>query len=132
MIHIDVHEEKGERFKVLKTTERTQLATMTLPPGASTASEEGHTQSDQVLYVVEGRIELTCGDDKREFRAGEVAIIPAATPWKIRVVGRRSTTLFNVYGPPAFPAEEREEARPSEDRSISDRGGWGSGWGSSY
>ncbi len=110
MIHFDVHEEKGERFKVLRTTDRTQLTMMTLPPSGISNNDEGNTTSDQILYMVEGRIELKIGDDSRELRAGEGAVIPALTPYSIRVVGRRSATLFNVYGPPAFPAEERPSA----------------------
>ncbi len=128
MIHIDVHQEKGERFKVLKTTDRTQLAMMTLPPGGTTSNEEGHTDSDQVIYMVEGRIELTVGDEKRELRAGEVAVIPAATTHKLRVMGRRSATMLNVYGPPAYPAENREEARAAtETHAGGTPGGWGGG-----
>lgn len=135
MIHVDVHAEKGERFKVLRTSDRTQLATMTLPAGATTSNDEGNTQSDQVIYVVEGRIELTAGDDKRELRAGEAAIVPAATPTRIRVMGRRSATLFNIYGPPAFPAEESAETRAeagAEPRLPSSFGGGygGGGFGS--
>jgi mannose-6-phosphate isomerase-like protein (cupin superfamily) len=125
VIHIDVHQEKGERFKVIKTTDRTQLAMMTLPPGGTTSNEEGHLESDQVIYMVEGRIELTVGDEKRELRAGEVAIIPAATTHKIRVMGRRSATMLNVYGPPAYPAESGDEARVAEET----RAGYGGGFG---
>lgn len=108
MFHIDVHQEKGERRKILQTTERTQLVTMTLPPGGAVYEEEGFVSSDQVIYVVEGRIELDVDGNKKEMRAGEVALIPAATSYRYRVIGRRSTTLFNVFGPPAYPAETRE------------------------
>lgn len=105
MIHFDVHLEKGERFKVLRTTERLQIAMMTLPPGGASIHEEGNATSDHTVYVIEGRIELTVGDEKRELRAGEGAIIPASTAFTMKVVGRRSSTLFNLYGPPAYPAE---------------------------
>jgi mannose-6-phosphate isomerase-like protein (cupin superfamily) len=132
VIHIDVHQEKGERFKVLRTTDRTQLAMMTLPPGGTTSNEEGLTDSDQVIYVVEGRIDLTVGDERRELRAGEVAVIPAATPHRLRVLGRRSATLLNVYGPPAYPAESGAEVRAEvETRPGGNPGGYGgsSGFG---
>ena len=132
MIHIDVHQAKGERFKVLQTTDRTQLAMMTLPPGGTTSNEEGLTESDQVLYVVEGRIELTVGDEKRELRAGEVAIVPAATAHKIRVMGRRSATMFNVYGPPAYPAESGAEARAGAETRTGESWTGGSGYGGGF
>lgn len=126
MIHFDVHHEKGERFKVLRTTDRTQITMMTLPPNGTANNADGNTASDQIVYLVEGRIELNVGDDKRELRAGEGAVIPAATPYSLRVLGRRSATIFNVYGPPAYPAEERESAQPSEDLGMSsyERGGF--------
>lgn len=130
MIYVDVHQEKGQRFRVLKTTDRTQLATMTLPPNASESWDEGLTESDRVIYVVEGRIELTAGDETRELRAGEAAIVPAATSHRMKVVGRRSATIFNIYGPPAYPAEEGAEARASTEAR---QGPPGPGdWGSRY
>ncbi|HWV37675.1 MAG TPA: cupin domain-containing protein [Vulgatibacter sp.] len=126
MIHFDVHHEKGERFKILRTTDRTQITMMTLPPNGTASSTEANTASDQIVYLVEGRIELTVGDDKRELRAGEGAVIPASTTYSLRVLGRRSATLFNVYGPPAFPAEDRESARAEAGVGMSeyDRGGF--------
>lgn len=128
MIHIDVHQEKGERFRVLRTTDRMQMAMMTLPPGGSTANEDGLTESDTMLYVIEGRIELVVGDEKRELRAGEAAMIPAATSHRLRVVGRRSASVLNVFGPPAYPAESAEErARPGVEAGAS---GWQGGFGS--
>jgi len=115
VIHIDVHQEKGERRKILHTTERTQLVTSTYPPGGMVYEEDGFVSSDQVIYVVEGRIELDVDGEKKEMRAGEVAVIPAATSYRFRVVGRRPTTLFSVFGPPAYPSDNRaslhEEAR---------------------
>lgn len=132
MIHIDVHQVKGDRFKVIQTTDRTQLAMMTLPPGGTTSNEEGLTDSDQVVYVVEGRIELSVGDEKRELRAGEVAVIPAATTHRIRVMGRRSATMLNVYGPPAYPAESGDEARASAETRTGESWTGGSGYGGSY
>lgn len=126
MIHFDVHHEKGERFKVLRTTDRTQITMMTLPPNGTASNSDGNTASDQIVYLVEGRIELSVGDDKRELRAGEGAVIPAATSYSLRVLGRRSATMFNVYGPPAFPAEERETAQQEAGLGMSsyERGGF--------
>lgn len=118
MIHIDVHQEKGEKRKILHTTERTQLVTSTLPPGGMYYDEEGFVSSDQVIYVVEGRIELEVEGEKKEMRAGEVALIPAATSYRFRVVGRRPTTLFSVFGPPAYPAENRAALHESSRFEI--------------
>lgn len=131
MIHIDVHQAKGDRFKVLQTTDRTQLAMMTLPPGGTTGNEEGLTDSDQVIYVIEGRIELTVADETRELRAGEIVIVPAATPHKLRVNGRRSATILSFYGPPAYPAEEGLGAR-AEARTGTGAGAFGSGSGGAF
>lgn len=118
MIHIDIHQEKGARRKILHTTDRTQLVTYTLPPGGMYYEEEGFVSSDQVLYVVEGRLELEVQGEKREMRAGEVAIIPAATSYRYRVVGRRPTTFFSVFGPPAYPAEERPSLHESASYGL--------------
>jgi mannose-6-phosphate isomerase-like protein (cupin superfamily) len=118
VIGYDLHHEKGERFRVVHTTDRTQIAIMTLPPGQSMGSEEGHTASDQVVFVLEGRFEVTIDDDTRELRAGEVAVIPQGTSHKLRATGRRSATAFSVYGPPAYPAEDRTAAPLHDDAAV--------------
>jgi mannose-6-phosphate isomerase-like protein (cupin superfamily) len=105
---IDIHQQKGERFRVLATTERTQLGVMTLPAGQASNNPEGHPTADNVTYVVEGRVEVHIGDESKELRAGEVVVIPSGTPHRIRAVGRRPATVFQVFGPPAYPAEESE------------------------
>lgn len=119
MYRIDVHQEKGQPFKILKTTERSQLSLMTIPAGQTSINREGHAASDQLLYVVEGRIEATIGDETRELRAGEAVLIPAGTPHRLRTLGRRSATSFNIHSPPAYPHEaEQEERGPLEQKGI--------------
>jgi mannose-6-phosphate isomerase-like protein (cupin superfamily) len=114
VIGYDLHHEKGERFRVLHTTDRTQVAIATLPPGQSMGEREGHAQSDQIVFVMEGRIEVTIDEDTRELRAGELAVIPQGTSHRLKATGRRQATAFFVYGPPAYPAEDRA-ASPAHD-----------------
>ncbi len=93
-------------FDVLLTERRTQVATMRLDPGgASGESLNTHDSSDQVLMVLEGEVEAEIAGERRRMKSGDVVIVPAGTPHRFRNAGSESALTFNVYGPPAYPAE---------------------------
>jgi mannose-6-phosphate isomerase-like protein (cupin superfamily) len=90
-------------FEVLQTTERTQVAMMTLKPGKSSGSEpEGHKNSDQVLLVLKGEVEGEIGDETITMRQGEVIIIPAGTKHEFRNRSSVDAMTFNTYSPPEY------------------------------
>jgi mannose-6-phosphate isomerase-like protein (cupin superfamily) len=69
---------RGEFFRVLQQTPRSQTAVMTIGPGQDGGPEEQHA-GDQIIYVVEGEALLRIAG--REHRAGPGALvtIPART-----------------------------------------------------
>jgi mannose-6-phosphate isomerase-like protein (cupin superfamily) len=66
---VDIRAHRGEFFRVLQETERSQTAVMTIGPGADAGPEKEHG-GDQIVYVVEGEAIVRIGDAER--RAGAV------------------------------------------------------------
>ena len=94
-----------EWFEVLQTHKRAQTAMMTLPAGEATgAKAEAHPKSDQILLVLEGRLNGSVGKKRPRLKKGDVIIIPAGVKHRFTNPGRKPAVTFNVYAPPAYPA----------------------------
>lgn len=99
---------RGEFFAVLHTTPRTQVATMTVPPGEEAGPPEVHGGEDQVFLFVEGEAEVKVWDSTkgepapRRARPGDIVVVPAGTQHWVKSVGREPLFFFTVYGPPAY------------------------------
>lgn len=97
-----------EWFEALHTTEQSQVAMMRLEPGKETGPEpESHEASDQVLLVLEGRIEGGVNGEEVTLEKGEFIIIPAGTPHRFYNDSDVSALTFNVYAPPAYPPDAK-------------------------
>jgi mannose-6-phosphate isomerase-like protein (cupin superfamily) len=95
-------------FQVLQTTEQSQTAIMTLKPnGESSEDLNVHKKSDQVVLVLEGRIEAQVGGAKRILKAGDTCIIRAGTPHRLNNPGDNKAVTFNVYTPPEYSPVEK-------------------------
>jgi mannose-6-phosphate isomerase-like protein (cupin superfamily) len=77
---------RGEFFRVLQQTSRTQSGVMTLEAGAEAGPAEKHG-GDQIVYVIEG--EAVMRIDGREHRAGAgtLVTIPAGASHHLRNPG---------------------------------------------
>ena len=96
-------------FEVLKTGRLSQVAVMTLQPGASSGDKmEAHENSEQTLLVVEGEIEGQMADENVTLKAGEFVLIPAGTPHRFTNKSDQPVVTFNVYAPPEYPADTKE------------------------
>ena len=94
---------RGQFFRVLQETPRSQTAVMTIAPGHDGGSEETHA-ADQIVYVIEGAAELRIGPDRVAAEQGALVVIPAGTPHYVRSVGRTPLFFLTVYAPPEYPA----------------------------
>lgn len=79
---VSADEAKGAFFKVLATTEKSQVAVMTIKPGADSGEGDMHT-GDQVIYIVEGEARVVIDKSEETARKGDIAVIPAKTPHRI-------------------------------------------------
>ncbi|HWA82163.1 MAG TPA: cupin domain-containing protein [Fimbriimonadaceae bacterium] len=93
---------KDEFFEVVKTTPRSQFATMVLQPG-QVSGELGneHPDSDQWLIVVEGSGELVTDAGVQPIGQGDVVLVPAPENHQFRAKDEVLRTI-TFYGPPAY------------------------------
>ena len=92
---------RGVFFRVLQQTARSQVAVMTIAPGADGGPAEEH-DGDQIVYVIEGEAILSVGDHEHHAPAGTVVTIPARTRHHVRNPGSSPLFFLTVYAPPEY------------------------------
>lgn len=97
----DIRAHRGEFFRVLQETSRSQTAVMTIAPGRDAGPEETHA-ADQIVYVVEGEIAVRVGDEERQAAAGALIMIPAGARHHVRNPGKEPLFFLTVYAPPEY------------------------------
>jgi len=97
----DVNRHRGEFFRVLQQTARSQTAVMTIEPGEEAGPEETH-RADQIVYVVEGEAVVRVDGEERRAAAGALIMIPAGARHHVRNPGRVPLFFVTVYAPPAY------------------------------
>lgn len=98
---VNVFSHRGEFFRVLQETERSQTAVMTIAPGADAGPVEEH-DGDQIIYVLEGEARLRVGDTDYRAAAGALAVVPAKMPHHVSNPGRTPLFILTVYAPPEY------------------------------
>jgi len=98
---VDIYAYRGEFFRVLQETERTQTAVMTIAPGADAGPEEQHG-GDQIIFVVEGEGVVRLGAVERKVGPGGLVTIPAGVRHHVRNPGRTPLFFLTVYAPPEY------------------------------
>jgi mannose-6-phosphate isomerase-like protein (cupin superfamily) len=90
-------------FRVLASTDRSQVAAMVLQPGETTGGPNNrHPTSDQWLYVVSGEGEAIIDGERHSLPAGTLLLIEAGEAHEILNVGAEPLTTFNIYAPPEY------------------------------
>jgi mannose-6-phosphate isomerase-like protein (cupin superfamily) len=93
----------GTGFKILETTRRSQTASMTLEPRESSSKRPNtHSESDQVLIVLEGTVTAEISGKSTEMNKGDEITVRAGTPHKFTNAGNERAVTFNIYSPPAY------------------------------
>jgi mannose-6-phosphate isomerase-like protein (cupin superfamily) len=90
-------------FAVAITTDRAQVATMTLAPGDSEGGPGNrHQGADQWLYVVSGEGVAIVDGQEHALRPGVVVLIERGEAHEIRNTGDAQLQTLNFYDPPAY------------------------------
>ena len=92
---------RGAFFRVLQQTARSQVAVMTIAPGADGGPAERH-DGDQVVYVIEGEARVRVGGDEHHAPAGSLLVIPAGVEHHVSNPGRVPLFFVTVYAPPEY------------------------------
>jgi quercetin dioxygenase-like cupin family protein len=81
------------------------------PPGTA-APLHVHNAEAEAFYVVDGAIELTCGDEKVTARTGDFVYAPRGVPHKYAVVGDRPARVLMFFSRPGFESFFLEGGSP--------------------
>lgn len=92
---------KDKFFEIIYSTPNSQIGVMTLKPGEDSGPEDIHP-GDQVVYVIEGEIEVEVRKKIAKLSAGMLLTIPSKSQHHIYNHGQRTAFLFSVYAPPSY------------------------------
>jgi len=98
---IELEKHKGNFFKVLSETDKSQIAVMTIEPGSDSGPEDIHP-GDQIVYVIEGEAEIELEIKKVELKKGMVFTIPSGAKHHIYNRGTEDLFILCIYTPPAY------------------------------
>ncbi len=101
MITFSAEEFKGEFFKVLAQTNKSQVAVMTIKPKGDSGPEEIHV-SDQIVYVLEGKARVVVNAETRGVEKGNGVIIPAGCRHHSYNERQESLFFLTIYAPPQY------------------------------
>lgn len=90
-------------FRVLKSTNRSQVAAMTLTPGNSTGGPTNqHPNSDQWVYVLAGTGKAIINQKEIKLETGELLLIEAKENHEIISDGSEPLQTFSIYTPTVY------------------------------
>jgi mannose-6-phosphate isomerase-like protein (cupin superfamily) len=99
--HVELKRRKG--FHVVAGSDRSQAATMTLGPHASTGGPDNrHDRSDQWLYVMSGDGHAVVEGHEVAVEPGDLLLIEKGETHEIVNDGDEPLVTLNVYSPPAY------------------------------
>jgi mannose-6-phosphate isomerase-like protein (cupin superfamily) len=88
--------------KVLHTGRYSQIVAMCIPVNGD-IGEEVHSNTDQLLFFVDGQGEAILNGETRKVEEHDVVFVPAGTTHNFKNIGDEALKLFTVYAPPAHP-----------------------------
>lgn len=100
---IEDRAEQNTNFRqVLETGEHTQVVIMSIPPTGE-IGEEVHSDTDQVLYIVEGEGKAILDGEETSFREEDLFLVRAGTKHNFLNTGDEDLKIITTYSPPHHP-----------------------------
>lgn len=88
--------------KVIATGQHIQVVIMSVPPD-SDVGEEVHTDSDQVLYLIDGAGTAVLDGVASDFNSGDLVFVPAGTRHNFITKDGNEMKIITTYSPPHHP-----------------------------
>jgi mannose-6-phosphate isomerase-like protein (cupin superfamily) len=104
-----LHSTDGD-FSVVEATEG---------PGSAAPLHVHHGEAE-AFYVVDGEIELTCGDETMTASSGDFVYTPKDVPHKYAVVGERPARVLLFFSRPGFESFFVEGAAAPDPAAMHD------------
>lgn len=115
---------KNVKFrKVLYRAKFSELAAMSIWSGAH-LGEEVHRNSDEILFVVEGKGQVNVDGRAKEAKRHDAIFIPAGHRHDLRNIGRRDLKLLCVSSPPSSRMHKRIYRHGAEEMKERMRYAW--------
>ncbi|HEX5191694.1 MAG TPA: quercetin 2,3-dioxygenase [Solirubrobacteraceae bacterium] len=86
----------------------------TEPPGSAAPLHVHHAEAE-AFYVLEGEIELTCGEETLTAGAGDFVYTPKGVPHKYAVIGDQPARVLLLFSRPGFESFFAEGGTPLEE-----------------
>lgn len=103
--------------KVLHTGQHSQIVAMSIPVGED-IGEETHSDTDQILFFVDGDCEAILNGESRSVKKHDVVFVPAGTKHNFKNIGDEELKIFTVYAPSEHPDgtvhKTKEDAQAAE------------------
>jgi mannose-6-phosphate isomerase-like protein (cupin superfamily) len=93
------------------------LMEATLPSGSGPPLHVHHNEHE-AFYVLDGRLEIVCGQDRFEAGAGAFAFLPSGIAHTFRAIGDGPSRVLTIAVPGAFGEFFREFGRPAEGAGL--------------
>jgi mannose-6-phosphate isomerase-like protein (cupin superfamily) len=100
--------------RVVDTGKYTQAVIMSIPPGGE-IGEEVHPDTDQVLFLVQGRGEVILDGKASPYEAGDLVLVAAGTKHNFVNKGREDLKIITTYSPPHHPVGTVHKTKKDAD-----------------
>lgn len=85
--------------QVLETGKYTQIVVMSIAPGEEIGTET-HTDTDQILYFVEGEGKAVLNGEEKPFKKDDIFLVQAGTEHNFVNTGVTDLKIITAYSPP--------------------------------
>lgn len=89
-------------FKVLWTSDKSQIATMILRPGQESSSGMESHRGDQITYCLEGEGTITTENGKIVLKKGELLALESKEKHHFKNTGKKDWKVLVFYAPPEY------------------------------
>ena len=96
------------------TTDRSFSIVECIEPPGSGAPMHVHHGEAEAFYILEGTVELVCGEEKLRARTGDFVYTPKDVSHKFTVVGEKPARLLMFFSRPGFEMFFAEGGSPIE------------------
>jgi mannose-6-phosphate isomerase-like protein (cupin superfamily) len=107
-------------IRIVAGAERTDgsfsVCEVTEPPGSAAPLHVHHGEAE-AFYILQGTIELTCGDQTATVTAGDFVYAPRGVPHKYVVTGQEPVRMLLLFSRPGFESFFAEAGAPLDDRA---------------
>jgi mannose-6-phosphate isomerase-like protein (cupin superfamily) len=109
---------KNRNFRqVVDTGEFVQVVVMSIPPGGE-IGEEVHRDTDQVLYLVDGKGAVILDGERADYREGDLVLVRAGVRHNfINTDDEDDLKIITMYAPPHHPVGTIHATKADADQA---------------